>query len=375
MHAFSGSSLGPVLLVFLIVVVVIVVWLFFTRLGDVVTGPRLQSLFSREGMILVNNLLLALFAVVVLVGTASPIVLEAIRGDRVSVGRPFFDVWAVWISLALLTAMCVGIVTPYKRASARSLWSGQRLSAQIGLAFAAVLVANGLRAPYVIVVAALTGTIVATAIRQLVRAVGDRTDHRGRSVALGAALRSQPSFWAGHVAHIGLAIVALGIASSSNLAQRATITLQPGTTTSAAGMQLTYVRPTARRTTSFTSQGVLIRVERGSESSLLMPEFHQYPNQREPIAVPAVWTTGRGDDAYLALYQLDATSTTLRVTRYPWLVLIWIGGLTMAAGGVLGLGLQTLRRRADGKVDDDSAQGADDSTDDTPQPSDVETLA
>jgi cytochrome c-type biogenesis protein CcmF len=347
-HAFSQSSLGPVLLVFLLAVTAVVVWLFVTRLRDVVTGPPLQSLASREGVFLLNNLLLATFAVVVLVGTTYPIVVEAISDDRISVGRPFFDVFAVWITLALLLAMCVGVVMPYRRASLRTLWEHQRLPVQCGLGFAALLVVvAGLRAPYVIVVAALSGTIVATAWRELVLAVRGRTDHRGRRVAAAAALRAKPGFWGGQLAHVGLAIVTLGIAASSNLAERSTVTLQPGQTATASGFEITYLQPTAGRTSSYTARGALLRLSRNGDTTTVEPAFHQYPNQREPIGQPAVWTTPGGDDAYVALLGLDDAGVTLHLYRYPWMLLVWVGGLTMAAGGALGLLLRAARSRSD----------------------------
>ena len=347
-HAFSQSSLGPVLLVFLLFVVTAITWLFVTRLRDVVSGPPLQSLASREGVFLLNNLLLACFAVVVLVGTTYPIVIEAISNDRISVGRPFFDVFAVWITLALLLAMCIGVVAPYRHAKLGELWRHQRLSAQIGLGFSALLVLfAGLRAPYVIVVAALAGTIVATAVREFVGAVRARTDQRGVRVAAVAALRARPSFWGGQVAHIGLAIVTLGIAASSNLAERSTVTVTPGQTISASGFDITYVRPTAGTTATYTARGALFRVSRNGHTAMLNPESHQYPNQREPIGQPDVWTTPGGDDAYLALLALDDRGATLHVYRYPWILLVWAGGLTMAAGGAVSLLLRALRARSD----------------------------
>ena len=349
-HAFSGSSLGPVLLVFLLVVTAAVTWLFVTRLNLVSRGPRLASLFSGEGAFLLNNLLLTFFAVVVLVGTISPIVLEAINGDRIAVGRPFFDVWAVWISLGLMLAMVIGAVSPYRRATLRELWTRLRLPTQFGLAFAAVLVAGGLRHPFVIIVAALFGLVFGTAVGELVLATKARTDSRGRLVAGLAALRARPGFWGGQLAHVGLAIVALGIATSSGLAERATITLEPGASASAAGLELTYIRPTVGRTSSYTAQGAQIRVRRGDEFAILEPAFHQYPNLRQPIGVPAVWTTSRGSDAYLALAGLDSSGATLRVIRYPLLILIWIGGFTMTAGGALGLLLRWWRARADRSI-------------------------
>ena len=347
-HAFSQSSLGPVLLVFLLVVVSVVIYLFVTRLRDVVSGPRLASIASREGVFLLNNLLLGAFAVVVLIGTTYPIVVEAVSDDRISVGRPFFDVFAIWISLALLLAMCVGVVAPYRRADPGALWRHQRLPLQCGLAAAAGLVLfAGLRAPYVIVVVVLSATVVATAVRELGVAVRGRLDDRGVSTATAAALRARPGFWGGQLAHVGLAVVALGIAASSNLAERSTVLLTPGQTVSASGFTITYVHPTARSTPSFTARGGLFEVSRGGSTRQMRPEFHQYPNQVQAIGEPAVWTTTAGDDAYLSLLSLDENGAVVHLYRYPWLFLIWVGGLTMSAGAATSIGLRLLRRRSE----------------------------
>jgi cytochrome c-type biogenesis protein CcmF len=347
-HAFSGSSLGPVLLVYLLVVFAAVAWLFVTRLRDVVAGPPLESLASKEGAFLLNNLLLAVFAAVVLIGTAYPIVVEAISNDRISVGRPFFDRFAIIISLTLLVAMLVGVAAPYRRAGLRPVWEHLRLPVQIGMAASAVaIIGFGLRAPYVIVVLVLCTTIVANAVKELVVATLQRRDHRGTLVAAGAALRARPSFFGGQLAHVGLAVLVVGIAASANLAQRATVTLQPGATVSVAGYQVTYVGPTAHKTGTYQARGAQIRLARAGMTHTVDPEFHQYANQVQPVGVPAVWTTSRGDDAYVSLLKLDESGATIHLYRYPWILLVWIGGLTMAAGGASGLLLRRLRSRSD----------------------------
>lgn len=350
-HAFSGSSLGPVLLVFLVVVTVAVGWLFVSRLGDVITGPALQSLASREGMFLVNNLLLATFAAVVGVGTLYPIIHEAVNGARLTVGRPFFDVFAVWITLALLLAMIIGVVAPYRRAAWSEVWDRQRAAATVGLAVGAGLVVfAGLRAPYVIVVVVLATTIVASAAVELVRSARARLDHRGARTATGAALRARPGFWGGQVAHVGLAVTVIGIAASSNLAQRSTVTLSAGQSVAASGFTVSYLRPTAATEPTFRSRGVKVSVARGGTQRTLNPQLRTYPNQRESLAKPDVWTRWQGDDAYVAIVALDDSSVTLHVYRYPWMWLVWAGGLTMAAGAVAGLLLRRLRRLADRDV-------------------------
>ena len=347
-HAFSGSSLGPVLLVFLLITLVATGWLFVSRLDDVITGPRLRTLASREGMFLVNNLLLAIFAVVVLVGTLYPIALEAVRGTRISVGRPFFDVFAVWITLALLVAMLAGVAAPYRLVTVTQWWAAIRTPLLIGLAAGATLVvAAGLRAPYVIVVVVLATAVVANGVSELRRALRARLDHRGVRLALLGALRAQPGFWGGQVAHAGLALLAVGICASSNLAQRSTITLGAGETLAASGFDITYQRPTSVDRTSFVARGVRVTLARGGSVRTLEPQLRTYPNQREPLAKPDVWTRWQGDDAYVAILALDETSVTLHVYRYPWLWLVWAGGLTMAAGAVVSVALRRLRSRAD----------------------------
>ena len=346
-HAFSGSRLGPVLLVYLVVVTLAVGWLFVPRLRDVVVGPPLESLASREGAFLLNNLLLAVFAAVVLVGTAYPIVVEAVTGDRISVGRPFFDRFATVIGLALMLALLIGAVAPHRRAPLRALWIALRLPVQIGLATGAALVGlAGLRSPAVIVVVTLAGAIMANAVVLLQAAVRDRLDRRGVATATMAALRSRPGFWGGQLAHVGLAVVAVGITASSVLATRANVLIEPGATVTVAGYQLTYTTPVSEQRATYEMRGASIEAARDGMQRTLQPEFRQYPNQTSPVGVPAVWTTSRFDDLYLAMLRLDEGGVTLQVIRSPWIFLVWMGGIVMAAGGALGLGLRALRSRA-----------------------------
>lgn len=346
-HAFSESNLGPVLLGFLVVAVAASGWLFTTRLGDVVTGPSLRSLASREGAFLANNLLLSLFAVVVLIGTAYPIVIEALNGERISVGRPFFDVFAVWIGLALLAAMAVGVVTPYRRAGWAVVWNRLRLSVQIGLAAAAAAVLAGLRQPFVIVTLVLATTIAATAVRELVAGARQRLDHRGAATATVATLRASPGFWGGQVAHIGLAVLALGIATTGGMVERATVQLTPGDAKVAAGFTITYVAPAAEQRSSYSAKGAQLRLSRNGRSAELTPWLRQYPSRREAVGVPAVWTAANGTDGYVALRSLGEQGATVEVYRYPGMVLLWVGGLLCAAGGAMSLALRGLRRRGD----------------------------
>jgi cytochrome c-type biogenesis protein CcmF len=347
-HAFSTSSLGAVLLGFLAVVVAASGWLLVTR-GPSVARPRLmRSLVSREGAILINNLLLMFFAVIVLIGTAAPIVVEALRGDRISVGRPFFDTWAVWITFALLALMALAVVAPAGReaASGAELWARVRPSLEAAAAITAVVVLVGMRAPLVILTVFLVAWVTAAAVVEFARAVRARLDERGVAPAMAATLRSSPGWWAGQIAHVGLAVLTLGIAVSSTFAERATVTLRPGEVAVAAGLDVTYVRPVAERRPAHTAQGAVVRLGSGTDAVTVQPELREFPGRRGVIGIPAVDTAGT-TDVYVTLVRLDAGGATLQVIRYPLLVLVWAGGLTMVGGGVLGIVLRRLRRRSD----------------------------
>ncbi len=119
-HSFTQSAIGPVLLGFLFVVLAGSFGLFAARSHLVAESPRLDSLVSREGSFLLNNLLLTIYAFIVVTGTLYPIVVEALSGDRVSVGEPFFNRLAVPLSFGLLLAMGVGPLVPWKDADLRS---------------------------------------------------------------------------------------------------------------------------------------------------------------------------------------------------------------------------------------------------------------
>ncbi|MGH2695613.1 MAG: heme lyase CcmF/NrfE family subunit, partial [Actinomycetota bacterium] len=122
-HAFTQSEVGPALLGFLAVVLVGSMVIFGLRVHLMAQPPRLESLASREGVFLLNNLLLTVFAFMVLVGTVYPLLLEAATGDQVSVGRPFFDRFGIPLSYGLLLAMGVGPAFPYRVARWRVLWA------------------------------------------------------------------------------------------------------------------------------------------------------------------------------------------------------------------------------------------------------------
>jgi cytochrome c-type biogenesis protein CcmF len=333
-HSFTQSPIGPALLWFLMFVIVGSLGLFAMRANVVSSAPRLDSLVSREGMFLVNNLLLTLFAFVVVVGTLYPIVVEAMTGETVGVGRPFYDRLAVPIGFALVVAMALGPVVPYRAANLRVVWERIRWPLRTGLSVAALAVVLGQRNGWILVSLLLGVFVVGIAMRQAWdqarRAAAKRETSTSRQLV--RVLRSDPPYWGGQIGHIGVAVLVLGIALSSNLAAQGDFTLSPGESVQFADHEITYVGPFTREQPNRTEIGAVVELRRGGDLvSTLEPRLNQYPTSTQSIASPAVDTGIRGD-LYLSLASINETEVRLETYWFPFIWMVWAGGFLVAMG-------------------------------------------
>ncbi len=343
-HSFTQSAIGPALLGFLVLVLVGSFTLFAMRSHLVATSPRIETFVSREGTFLVNNLLLAVYALVVLIGTTYPLLLEAFTGTQVGVGEPFFNRLAVPLSFLLLLTMGFGPVTPWRGAGPGLLWRRLRGPATIALAAGIATALTVTRLGWV-VLAVVLGTFVATAIvGLLVELARNRSEKSGQPFVaeVRTVLGNDQPFWAGQLSHIGVVLVAIGIAFAANLPLHAVVELAPGESVDFAGYTLTYDSPFRRDEPNRVVQGARVDVSHGDRRlTTLEPRANFYGNEASAIVTPAVMTRP-GGDLYLTLRNLDAETVELGLDTSPMIWLVWLGGLTAAAGGVWSL----LARRA-----------------------------
>lgn len=334
-HSFTQSAIGPALLGFLVLVLVGSFTLFSARAGVVATSPRLESFVSREGTFLANNLLLSVYAFVVLIGTTYPLILEAFTGTQVGVGEPFYNRLAVPLSFLLLLVMGFGPVTPWRHASPGLIWRRTRNPAVVALA-AALLTALFVSSNGWVVVAVALGTFVAAAIvGLLLEQAGRRSAKTEESTfaSIVTVLRGDQPFWAGQLSHIGVVLIAIGIAFAANLGDHAEVELAPGESTQFNGYTITYESPFQRQTPSKTTRGARLTVlEDDRLVAVMEPAANYFGADTSGVSTPDVLSRP-GGDLYVTLLNLDSESATLTFDTSPLIWLLWIGGLTVAAGG------------------------------------------
>ena len=332
-HAFSDSGIGPLILGFFGFVVLVSVGLVGWR-GDQLRSPgSIDSPWSREGAFLLNNLLFAAFAFVVLLGTVFPLVVEAVRGDRISVGRPYFDRMVLPIALTLLFLMAMAPALPWRRATREMLRDRLHWPAWVGTGAIVLALAADLRGLAALLAVFLGGFAAGAAGRQLVLAL---RRHGWRGV-LGRTN-------GGMIVHLGVVIVAVAIAVNQSTSVRQEVRLRPGESASVDGHRLEYLGQRRDRFANRTAVVARVRVDGGRTYE---PAISNYPFASQGIGTPSV-RTGALEDVYLTLVTTsgDADGTvTIGVVIQPLAVWLWIGGGVMALGTVLSAVPSGLSRR------------------------------
>jgi cytochrome c-type biogenesis protein CcmF len=335
-HSFTQSAIGPVLLWFLLIVVVVSLGLFAMRLDVVGSTPRLDSLASREGVFLLNNLLLTVFAVVVLVGTLYPMFVEAFTGDRVGVGRPFFDRMAIPICFVLLLAMGLGPITPYRAARVSVVWTRARTAFRIALGVAAAAVLLTYRDPLLLLAILAASFVVFVILRNLWHTARTAATKAKFAVPVAAVrvMRNDAGYWGGQISHFGVAVLVLGIAISATQSVAAEVELGRGESTIVAGREITFIEQFVRQEPHRSVVGASIDVRSdGRVVAHLEPRLNRYGAAVQSVATPAVDWSWTGD-LYLSLRSIGPETVAMDVWWFPFIWLVWVGGFFTALGAV-----------------------------------------
>ncbi len=333
-HSFTQSAIGPALLGFLVLVLVASFTLFATRAHVVSTSPRIDSFLSREGSFLANNLLLTIYAFIVLVGTTYPLILEAFTGTQVGVGEPFFNRLAVPLSFLLLLVMGFGPATPWGNPDPSLVWRRVRTPAVVavllGLVTALALTRNGWVVLAVTLGALVVGVIAGLAVEQARRRT--RKDSRSFGRGLQEVIAADTAFWAGQVSHIGVVLIAVGIAFAANLGTHTEVEMEPGDTVFFAGFELTYESPFQEVTQHKTTRGARLTVLRDGRFVGIIEPSANFFGGNTGVSTPDVISHPRGD-LYASLIDLDSESADIAFDTSPLIWLLWLGGGVVAAGG------------------------------------------
>jgi len=335
-HAFAVDPLrGTFILLLLLVAVGGSLTLYAVRAPSL-RGGGLFAPVSREGALVLNNLLLSCACATVFLGTLYPLFLDAVGGPKVSVGYPFFNRTFAPLMVPLLVAVACGPLLGWKRGDL--LGAMQRLWVALAAAIAVVLVGLYVARGGPVLSVLGFGLAAWVACGALVEwAERTRLFRAGAGESLRRALRLPRSAYGMTLAHLGLAVTVAGFAGSA-FEQERIQEMRPGDVVAMAGYDLQFRGVEEVQGANFSADEGNFVLSRGPRTiAVLHPERRFFPLQQQTTAKTAIHTNFLAD-YYLAIGDPDGKGGwAVRAYWKPLVPWIWIGAVIMAFGGVLSL--------------------------------------
>jgi cytochrome c-type biogenesis protein CcmF len=274
-HAFGDSTVGPYILGLIAAVLLGSTALIVSRLDDLRSEKRIDSLASREAVFLVNNLLLVALTVTIFWGTFFPLISELFTGEKASLAAPWFDRYTTPLAILLVLFTGIGPLLAWRRVS----WASAKRVFLVPAIVAAIVgvglllfsdAADSLWALALFVFAAFALTGLAQEFWRGAAARRSLTGGTMPAALVGVVSRNRRRY-GGYIVHIGVAVLLIGIAASSSFQTNRDVRLAPGESAVVDGRAVTYERPTVSVDSNAFTFGAVLGVERGGKRSELRP--------------------------------------------------------------------------------------------------------
>ncbi|MDP2917148.1 MAG: heme lyase CcmF/NrfE family subunit [Dehalococcoidia bacterium] len=348
-HTFAESpALGVAFLAFIGISLFGSVALLYYRSDELHSEAEMESMVSRESTFLLNNLLLVGAAFSILLGTFFPIISEAVRGVKTSVGPPFFNQvnGPIFLAIILLSGICTLI--GWKRASVKNLVRNFLWPTVAAVILAIILVVLGINNVAAIVGFVVCAFVLFTILSEGIRGTIARRRMRPQnylSAFAGLILANRPRY-GGYMVHIGVLLFAMGVIGSSVFNIEAEASIKPGESMSIGRYVLTYEKMDNFETQSKTTVSATLSVSNSGERlGRLVAEKYFHRNHQNPVTEVAIKST-LIEDLYVILVGWDQDGTTaFKVLINPLVSWLWIGGVVLVVGALVAFWPERRRRQ------------------------------
>ena len=337
-HAFATDPERGVFILMLLMIVIGGSLALFAMRGPALRSTGVFKPISREGGLLLNNLMMSTGCAVVLLGTLYPLFLDAVGGGKVSVGAPFFNSVFIPLMIPMFMAMGFGPVLSWKRSDL--VQASLRLKVAFivtGLACAAIfaLINDG---PFLAIVGLglavwlFVGTLVELAERI-------RLFKEPLGASFGRMLRQPRASWGMTLAHLGMAIVIAGMAGAGGWKVERIQVMKPGETVNVAGYDYKFIGARQGQGPNYTIiEGQFEVTQDGQHVATLRAEKRNYPVRQMPTTEAAIHTLFTGD-LYAVIGDPDGSDGGFVTRLYfnPLIAWMWVGSLIMAFGAVVSI--------------------------------------
>ena len=342
-HAFATDPARGVFILAILVIFIGGALSLFAFRAPMLNAGGLFAPISREGALVLNNLILTVSTATVLIGTLYPLLLESLTGEKISVGAPFFNLTFGLLMIPLLIAVPFGPLLAWKRAdlagALQRLFTAAVLSFLVALALyyrengGPVLSVFGLAAGLFLIFGALTDLWLRAGFGRLALSVAWRRLAGLPRSAFGTAL-----------AHLGLGVTVLGIVAVTTFETEHVVEMKPGMTAEAGGYTLVFDGMKEAVGPNFTEERGHFTIRRGGAAVAdVWSSKRLYTARRMPTTEAGIVTFG-ASQLYVSLGDpMTDGGIVVRIWWKPYILCIWGGALFMMLGGLVSLSDRRLR--------------------------------
>jgi len=337
-HAFAQSAIGPLFFIYIGLTFIISVALLLRRWNELKSQAQMNSMFSREALFLLNNLLFMGILVVCFWGVIFPLISELFTGQKVTVGPPFYERATGPLFAGLLLLMGVAPLSAWKFSTAitlgRSIWKPLLVS----LAAPAIALGVGLRQPAAILGFWLCALVSAVTLYEFWRGAIARHRKSGENLPLALwrlAGRNRRRY-GGYIIHLGVVLMALGIIGIEIFQTETQGTISQGETLRLGRYIMRYdsLANFDTRDGRNVARAVVSVFKDGKYIGELHPRRDYYYESQQPMTIPGVRSTWE-DDFYVLLVDwqpISARGATFKVYHNPLVNWLWLGGVVFILG-------------------------------------------
>jgi cytochrome c-type biogenesis protein CcmF len=329
-HAFTQSDIGPTFLVFIAVLLVFSVVLLAVRGHLLVAESQLGTVLSREGSILLNNLVFAAMTFVVLLGTLYPLITEGLFNKKITVGEPYFNQMSLPLGVAMLFLMGVGPMLPWGAADPKVLKTQAVIPTVAGVAVAALCFLLGLRGFLPLLTFGVATFVTVVTCRELFLPAKVRMEEQKEGLVTAfvrSATRARRRF-GGYVVHLGIVAIVVAIAASSAYKVHTTGTLAPGQAMKVGDYSVRFDGLASGKEPhrEYVAANLTVISPSGTEKKFHgtdAPRMNYYERSTDPVGSPTV-NERVVLDVYVSLLAFDQKTGTASFNMWVFPLVGWI---------------------------------------------------
>jgi len=345
-HSFTASSLGPIFLGFVFLILIVSFTLLYKRKIFLRSEKRIESITSRESGFLFNNVIFVVMCFAVFWGTLFPVISEAVRGTKITVGPPFFNQINIPIGLALLLLTGVGPLLVWRRTSKESLIRNFTIPVAVGLLTALILLIFKIRG-YVLISFTLSSFVLTTILIEFAKGTRSRmrSQNENALIALWRLMRKNRSRYGGYIVHFGVVLMFIGFTGHAFDSEKE-FGLKVGEKEHLDDYRFELLRISEKERPNHFAwiADLKLNDSDGKTITILHPEkrvyFHRSPdpNRRQPHSELDIYTK-INKDIYSIFNGMDTDKGVayFKIMINPLVNWVWVGGYIFVLGTLIAL--------------------------------------